>query len=140
MWKCSRSEPGQQFFGTTHEYRDDHPQTMTPADDIPVTVRILSGGDPVVAQRQSASTTLRRRTSRLELLTPAIDEGVAAKIRVTFDDPGLLDAHSVVVDWADGTTQVLAVASGRESFEAEHHYRDDNPTGTAFDLYDIGSA
>ena len=129
--------PGDQIFSTTHQYLDDDPQTGTPVDDIPVTVRILGSGDPVVAQTKIRVNNVAPSNVQLELLTPIIDEGNMATVRVTFDDPGLLDTHSVAIDWDDGITQVLAVPSGARSFEAAHLYQDDNPSGTSFDLYDI---
>ncbi|MBL9161973.1 MAG: PKD domain-containing protein [Planctomycetaceae bacterium] len=67
----------------------------------------------------------------------AIDENGVATLELTFDDPGTLDGHTVEVDWGDGTVETLAVAAGSRTFTANHQYLDDNPTGTAADVYTV---
>ena len=42
-----------------------------------------------------------------------IDENGVAVLKLTFDDPGTLDSHTVEVDWGDGTVETIAVAAGR---------------------------
>ena len=56
---------------------------------------------------------------------------------LTFDDPGTLDSHTVEVDWGDGTIETLPVTAGARMFTATHQYLDDNPTGTAADVYTV---
>ena len=49
----------------------------------------------------------------------------------TFADAGLLDAHTVRIDWGDGTAeQVLALAPGARQFAIAHQYQDDSSPGT----------
>jgi hypothetical protein len=66
-----------------------------------------------------------------------IDENGVALLKLTFDDPGSLDSHTVEVDWGDGTVETIAVAAGSRTFVASHQYRDDNPSGTAADNYTV---
>lgn len=66
-----------------------------------------------------------------------IDENGVAVLKLTFDDPGTLDNHTVEVDWGDGTVETIAVAAGSRTFTASHQYLDDNPTGTSADNYTV---
>lgn len=69
----------------------------------------------------------------------AIDENGVATLSLTFDDPDAGDAHSVEVDWGDGTPiQVFSVAADARAFTATHTYADDAPTGTASNDFTIG--
>lgn len=76
----------------------------------------------------------------LRLGATTIDEGGTAAIRGTFSDPSPLDSHTVSVDWGDGTAPtVLEVAADADhrQFVARHDYPDDDPTGTAEDVYPV---
>src|SRR5262249_15353019 len=56
----------------------------------------------------------------------------------TFTDPGTLDTHTVVINWGPGEgTTTLTLAAGVFTFTASHQYLDDNPTGTASDVYAV---
>jgi hypothetical protein len=66
-----------------------------------------------------------------------IFEGDEAILRGTFSDPGVLDTHTVTVDWGDGTAPDTQPVAGPE-FMLTHVYVDDNPTGTPEDDYAIG--
>lgn len=60
-----------------------------------------------------------------------LEEGGTAILNGTYFDPGVLDTHTVTIDWGDGTVQAnLAVSGGAFSFN--HQYTDDN----AADRYD----
>jgi hypothetical protein len=52
-------------------------------------------------------------------------------------DPGLLDVLSLSVDWGDGHVEEVAVDPLTRMFSASHAYADDNPSGTAADVYTI---
>ncbi|NOY99459.1 MAG: beta-propeller fold lactonase family protein, partial [Chloroflexi bacterium] len=53
-------------------------------------------------------------------------------------DPGILDSHTLFVDWGDGTTSAnVAVDKKSRAFFATHRYLDDNPTATPMDDYRI---
>jgi len=55
-----------------------------------------------------------------------------------FDDPGLLDPHTVTIDWRDGTSSTLKLQPAIASFSVTHQYLDDDPTATPSDLFSIG--
>src|SRR5262249_37745522 len=56
----------------------------------------------------------------------------------TFTDPNAGDTHIVAINWGDGSGVTnLSLPAGVFSFSANHQYLDDNPTGTASDVYPI---
>ncbi|EMI17620.1 cadherin-related protein [Rhodopirellula maiorica SM1] len=56
----------------------------------------------------------------------------------TFDDPGIADSHSVVIDWGDGSpTTPIQLDDGERSFTASHRYLDDAPSNTPSDDYAV---
>ncbi len=57
----------------------------------------------------------------------------------SFTDVGVLDTHTVSVDWGDGGSDPATVvqAAGAGTFSASHQYLDDDPTGTPSDVYTI---
>ena len=87
----------------------------------------------------------------LQLDAVSVNEGGEAVVSGTFSDVGLLDTHSVVIDWGDNTPTTLLMSGGPNpdgssfadlgngvwSFSATHRYADDNPTDTASDVYTI---
>jgi hypothetical protein len=42
------------------------------------------------------------------------------QLTVDFTDPGLLDAHTVTIAWADGVTETIDLEAGLLSFDLEH--------------------
>ena len=55
-----------------------------------------------------------------------------------FNDPGMLDIHTVDIDWGDGSPHtVQAIPQGDRSFLATHVYMDDSPSNTARDVYRV---
>ncbi len=76
----------------------------------------------------------------LSVNNAVINEDGSVTISGTFTDVGTQDTHAVSIDWGSGETSSVAVvteANGSGSFTATHQYRDDNPTGSALDLYTI---
>ena len=56
----------------------------------------------------------------------------------TFTDPGTQDNHTVKILWGDGSPeQIVVLATGARDFTAIHQYLDDDPSGTASDVYPI---
>jgi hypothetical protein len=70
-------------------------------------------------------------------LSPAIVEGDSATFAGTISDPGLLDTFSLVVDWGDGSVVSYTYPAGTSAISETHSYLDDNPTGTAADVYTV---
>lgn len=77
----------------------------------------------------------------LALSATTIDENGTVTVAGTFWDPGLLDPHTLAVDWGDGTgTPSLTftqTAPGTYTFAATHHYLDDGLTSAASDVYQV---
>jgi uncharacterized repeat protein (TIGR01451 family) len=64
------------------------------------------------------------------LLSPeAINENDTTDLSLTFDDIGILESHSVVIDWGDGLTNTLVLITGTTTITAGHRYLDDAPAG-----------
>src|SRR5262249_42513071 len=58
----------------------------------------------------------------LALASATIAEAGTASLSGTFGDPGSLDAHTVVIDWGDGTAPTtLALAAGVTGFTGVTH-------------------
>lgn len=47
-----------------------------------------------------------------------------------FTDPGLLDSHTVVVDWGDGSSDTIPLTNGQRTIQPTHEYT----TGGVFDV------
>jgi len=65
------------------------------------------------------------------------NEGGQVTLSANYFDPGLLDTHTVTVNWGDGTTSTISLAAGGSTFSVSHTYIDDDPTGTPEDTYTI---
>ena len=72
-------------------------------------------------------------------LDPAVvNENDTIQLTGLFENPGLADTHTVVIDWGDETLDTaLALPAGERTFVTEHQYLDDNPTGTPADVYNV---
>jgi trimeric autotransporter adhesin len=59
-------------------------------------------------------------------LTPITDQnviaGTALNVSVSYDDPGVLDTQTVVIDWGDGVTETIDLDAGLNSFDISHAY------------------
>ena len=128
---------GTRFVIASHQYLDDNP-TGTPADlnSIGVTVSDNRGGSvtgtaPIVVLNVPPD-------DAMILPVDAIDENGSAILRLTFDDPGTQDTHTVEIDWGDGSpVETVALSPGARSLVTSHQYLDDNPTATSSDVYEI---
>jgi len=73
-------------------------------------------------------------------LNATVSEGGTATLTGSFTDPDATDTHTVVINWGPGEgTATLNLAAGVTTFSATHTYSDDNPTGTAFDIYIVSA-
>jgi hypothetical protein len=70
--------------------------------------------------------------SPLALDAEAIDENGSVSVSGGFVDFGVLDTHSVTVDWGDGSTSAATVDPGTRSFAASHRYLDNLPGDAAY--------
>jgi Ca2+-binding RTX toxin-like protein/6-phosphogluconolactonase (cycloisomerase 2 family) len=89
---------------------------------VPFSVNVLNV-DPEVTSMQS----------------PSIVEGQTATVTGTFTDPALgvpTETFTGTAVWNDGVETVLQLASDG-TFRTTRYFPDDDPSGTAFDLYDV---
>jgi len=73
----------------------------------------------------------------MSLSSGVIKENGTVKLTGDFTDPGSKDTHKVKIEWGDGSRDTLDLALGDRAFAASHQYVDDDPTGTASDVYTI---
>ena len=80
-------------------------------------------------------------TPALALAQPSssvINENGSVSVSGQVSDADPQDAHSVVINWGDGSAATtLTLAAGVTEFSASHQYLDDRPTGTPSDVYAI---
>ncbi len=68
----------------------------------------------------------------------AINENDIATLSGDIVDTGVLNAFSLTIDWGDGSAiEVFDFAAGTTSFNIDHRYLDDDPTGTPSDTYNV---
>jgi Ca2+-binding RTX toxin-like protein len=107
-------------FSTSRLFPDDHPSTGTPFDLFTVTIEIsdddlgldseisaaliVHNVDPVIQAFESDATFADKGA-----------EGEPVNVSGSFTDVGVLDTHSAMVDWGDGTVEALALVQGAGS-------------------------
>jgi Tol biopolymer transport system component/streptogramin lyase len=102
------------------------------------TVRVTITDDDGGSASSTINVTVNGSTAITSLVaTGPINENGSTTLSGTFSDPDSTDTHTVTISWSDGSTSVLTLAAGVSSFSAPHQYLDDNPTGTATDVYSI---
>jgi hypothetical protein len=68
----------------------------------------------------------------------SISENGSVTLTGTFTDPGVLDTHSVIINWGDGSASTqLELGANVLGFSVTHQYSDDDPTGTGSDVKTI---
>jgi hypothetical protein len=127
---------GSTSFSVTHQYLDDNP-TATASDVYSIGVSIED--DDLGSDTASSSVTVKNVAPVLSAVATAgpIDENGTSTLTGTITDPGTKDTFTLTVDWGEGSRVDYAIAAGATSFSVTHQYLDDNPTGTAFDVYSI---
>ena len=149
---------GSYSFSKSHTYADDNP-TATQSDDYTITATVTDDDTGTTAKTAivkvndvAPSAVTLTPTARLlpdgddadteadrAVLAPnaPIEEGWAVEYSGTFTDPGTLDAHTMTVDWKDGSTSVFSIPVGQRTFVVSHLFEDDNPTGTSSDTKNL---
>jgi hypothetical protein len=120
-------------FDITHQYLDDNP-TGTAADIYTIGVTLTDNNAGTDAG--SATTTITNVAPSLDsLAATSVDENGTVHLTGTYSDAGTQDTHELDIDWGEGSPEIVAVSGG--TFDITHQYLDDNPTGTAADVYTI---
>jgi hypothetical protein len=128
---------GATTFTASHTFADDNP-TSTVRDVYSVSAHDTSTGGATL-NRSITVNDVAPSAVTATLASASIDEGGTASLHVSFTDPGTPDAHTVSVNWGDGSVSNLSLAAGvlGTSADPTHQYRDDAPSGTASDTYPI---
>ena len=69
--------------------------------------------------------------------TATIDENGTATLDVSFADAGVVDEHTVTVNWGDGVIDTYTLSVGDRAGQFTHQYLDDGPSGTPSFDYNI---
>lgn len=125
-------DPVTREFSLSRLFADDDP-AGTPADDVNIVVTVTD--DDTGEGDDSAVLTVQNVAPVVTLNDPAplSDKGATdspVQLAVNFEDPGLEDTHSVVIDWGDGTAETVALTVGERSTIVPHTYT----TGGVFSI------
>jgi PKD repeat protein/methionine-rich copper-binding protein CopC len=110
---------------TTHQYVDDPPGAPTA---FAVNVRVIdAAGDDVTG---TASATVNNvAPSVFVVKSPDTQENGIGSMLIVWNDPGSADAHTVEIDWGDGSpVQTTVIPAGTQVLSTFHQYLDDNAT------------
>jgi hypothetical protein len=119
-------------FSETHQYLDDDP-SGTASDGY--TVSITMTDDDGASDSTSVTVTVNNVDPVITVTGDTVDEDGVATVSGTITDPGSLDTFTVVIDWGEGSPQTYSYPAGSTTFSETHQYLDDDPTGTASDIY-----
>ncbi|MBI1375131.1 MAG: LEPR-XLL domain-containing protein, partial [Phycisphaera sp.] len=121
-------------------------------DDVAFYTTALSGPEilahynaaaPVASDSVTLTTTVSNVPAQLQNVVVApteIFENSSVTLTGEVYDPGTLDSQVVTIDWGDGNVDTINLAadgSTTKPFNMMHTYRDDNPSGTMSDDYDV---
>jgi len=115
------------------------PTTDGPAQSQQVTITANDGNGGI------ATTTFSLAVNNVFPSIPAVglnptplSENNTVTLSGLLSDPGILDGHTVTINWGDASlNSSVVLGPGQLSFGAMHLYPDDNPTNTPSDTYPI---
>lgn len=125
---------GTTTYSVQHIYVDDNP-AGTASDVYPVFVTVTDNEG--ASDDAETSVTVTNAAPIVTAASATIPENSVATVSGTITDPGVEDAFNLVVDWGDGSPNQNIYLGGTTSFSLQHQYPDDDPTGTAVDVYQI---
>lgn len=125
-----------------------------------VTVVVTDNGTPSLSDTETFTITVNNLPPLIDNIALASDSGEASEGRQiaasgAFTDPGVLDAHSAMIDWGDGTIApgIVAEANGSGAVTGNHTYQrggvytvtltvtdDDGDTATATTIVVVSGA
>src|SRR5439155_1188553 len=108
------------FGGVSHHYLDNGSYTVS------VTVTDKDGGSGQAITGVTVNNVAPSNV-QLSLSAATINENGSTTLSGSFDDPGTLDTHTVVITWGDGSANTtLNLAAGVLSFSGVSHQYLDN--------------
>ncbi len=118
---------GERTFSASHQYLDDDP-TDTPSDDYVISVTVTDD-DGASDTDQTTVTVENVPPEIVEISSSAPGVGDAAEgeevtVSGSFTDVGILDTHTAVIDWGDGTSSSATIdeMDGSGTFSGSHAY------------------
>ena len=134
-------DQGSRSLFTSHQYLDDNP-TATPVDtnynQVTVQVTVIdSHGASAMGMTPAIVSNADPQIDFLSVTSPVNENGIA-QLQMSFTDQGILDTHTVEIDWGDGSpVEPILLNQGTRSLVASHQYLDDNPTNTLSDINQV---
>jgi hypothetical protein len=122
---CAFADPGTATTSITCTDDGTYVITLTASDGV---------NAPVSA---SATLTVTNVAPTLSAPAAVVDERGTTMTTWTIVDPGRNDSFTVTVDWGDGTSETFALPAGTTTFARLHRYLDDDPSGSATDVYAV---
>lgn len=126
---------GERTFSILHQYLDDSPRSDD-AYEVQITLTDDDGGSHI----RSIFPTVKNVAPEVEPLSLSaseIDENGSITINGTFNDPGTLDTHEILLDWGDASTPTfISLTGGERAFTATHQYLDDGMYTITADVTD----
>lgn len=101
------------------------------------TVRLRVIDDETLTDTGEATITISNVAPSVTANGATIDENGDATISGLITDPGVFDTFTVVIDWGEGTPVTYSYEAGTTAYSESHQYLDDDPGGTAADIYAI---
>jgi PKD repeat protein/methionine-rich copper-binding protein CopC len=112
---------------TTHQYVDDPAGAPTA---FTVNVRVIDDAGEDVTGTASATVNNVAPSVFVVKSPDTLENGIGALL-VVWNDPGSADAHTVEIDWGDGSpVEQTVVPAGTQVLSTFHQYLDDNATDT----------
>jgi PKD repeat protein len=111
---------------------------FTAVDDIVQTVALRVTDDDGGVGVSSTAVTVNNVAPVVTVVGDAVLENGVATVSGTFSDVGILDTHSVSIDWGGSEgSSAATVDQSAGTFTASHQYLDDDPTATSSDVYSV---
>ena len=125
-------------FSANHVFTNDVPTGIGLAPDAITVIVIDDDGGRSTNSVLIVVSNVPPSSINVGLSSGVIGENGTIQLNGTFLDPGVLDAHEVVINWGDGTPNATqSLNAGTFTFGAIHQYRDEDPSGTPNDFYNI---
>src|SRR5207302_11173313 len=122
----------QQFSGVRHQYFDE------PASGNTYTITVTIADEDGVQATASTSVTVNNvppANVQLSLSAATINENDSTTLNGSFSDPGILDTHTVIISWGDGSARTAVnLAAGVLSFSGVSHPYLDNPASGSYTI------
>ena len=116
-------DPVTGVFGISHIYANNPPGQ--PAGSYTATVTATEGGTTLASATASVQVTnVPPVITGFAPVAAVVNEGSTAAVAGTFTDAGLLDTHTVTINWGDGQSTTGTVDDAHDTFGGSHVYAD----------------